>query len=220
GFTFQDIDNDSDLDVLITGYHGSKLYRNNGEGRFNLIRRFAGLHYTGAFGDVDLDGDLDLYIAGDAGIYLNDGAGEFGLLEGIGLDGIGVDARSAVFADMDNDGDLDLLIASKQGSNTFFINEASTGGWLKVALTGTNGEKGAIGATAALYEAGRAGEAEALVGFRAVQSATGYCSQDPSLLHFGVDPAGSYDLRITFKEGTVATRTGLSPRQTVEVGGH
>ncbi|HEY7697175.1 MAG TPA: CRTAC1 family protein [Vicinamibacteria bacterium] len=215
GFSFQDIDNDADLDLVITGYHGSKLYRNKGEGRFQLDRRFEGVHYTGAFGDVDLDSDLDFYIAGDTGIYINDGAGGFTFQDGIGLDGIGLDARSAVFADMDGDGDLDLLIASKQGPNTFFVNEAAPGGgWLKVALTAPNGEKGAVGAEVALYRGG------ALVGYRVVQTATGYCSQDPSLLHFGVDPAGTYDLRVTFKDGTVATRTGLAPRQVVDVRGN
>ncbi len=214
GFSFQDLDNDSDLDLLITGYHGSKLYRNSGNARFELVRRFEGVHYTGAFGDVDLDGDLDLYIAGDSGIYLNDAMGEFTFLAGIGLDGVGVDARSAVFADTDNDGDLDLLVASKQGPNTFFVNEASSGGWLKVALTAPNGEKGAIGAEVALSRG------ETLVGYRVIQTATGYCTQDPSLLHFGVDPAGTYDLRVTFKEGTVATRTGIAPRQVIQINGN
>ncbi len=214
GFSFQDIDNDADLDLVITGYHGSKLYQNNGEGRFGLVRRFEGVHYTGAFGDVDLDSDLDLYIAGDPGIYVNDGMGGFSFESGIGLDGVGVDARSAVFADTDNDGDLDLLIASKQGPNTFFINEAPPGGWLKVALTAPNGEKGAIGAEITVSRG------DALVGYRVVQTATGYCSQDPSLLHFGVDPAGTYELRVTFKEGTVATRTGLSPGQLIQINGN
>jgi hypothetical protein len=214
GFSFQDIDNDADLDLLLTGYHGSKLYRNNGDGRFGLVRRFDGLHYTAAFGDVDLDGDLDLYFAGDSGVHVNDGAGEFSLVNGIGLDGIGLDARSAVFADTDNDGDLDLLIASKQGPNTFFVNEAPSGGWLKVALTAPNGEKGAIGAEVRLSRGG------ALAGYRVVQASTGYCSQDPSVLHFGVDPAGTYDLQVTFKEGTVATRSGLAPRQLVQINGN
>ena len=49
GFSFQDIDGDRDLDVVVTGFHGSKLYRNNGENRFNLVRRFDGQHYTAAF---------------------------------------------------------------------------------------------------------------------------------------------------------------------------
>jgi enediyne biosynthesis protein E4 len=221
GFSFQDIDNDGDLDLVITGYQGSKLYRNNGEGRFHFVERFDGIAYTAAFGDVDNDGDLDLYIAGSTGIYLNDGKGGFHFQDSIGLDGIGLDARSAVFADMDNDGDLDLLIASKQGPNTFFVNETtSAGSWLEVSLTAPNGEKGAIGAEVALYQGGHLGEPEALLGYRVVQSATGYCSQDPSRLHFGVAPTGTYDIRVTFKEGTVVTRTGLAPRQVVEIRGN
>jgi hypothetical protein len=220
GFTFQDVDTDGYLDVVVTGYHGSKLYRNNGEGRFHFVRRFEGVHYTAAFGDVDLDFDLDLYFAGDTGIYLNDGEGGFTLRQGLGLDGIGTDARSAVFADMDNDGDLDLLIASKQGPNTFFVNQSASGGWLKLDLTAPNGERGAVGAEAALYKGGSLGDPAALVGIRVVQSTTGYCTQDPALLHFGVDAAGTYDLRVTFKEGSVATRTGLAPKQVVEVKGN
>jgi hypothetical protein len=214
GFSFQDVDNDSDLDVVVTGYHGSKLYRNNGEGRFNFVRRFDGIHYTAAFGDVDLDSDLDLYFAGDAGVYLNDGSGEFTYTTGVGLDSVGLDARSAVFADMDNDGDLDLLIASKQGRNTFFVNRSAPGGWLKVDLTAPNGERGAVGAEVALSKG------ETLVGYRVVQSTTGYCSQDPALLHFGVDATGTYDLRVTFKEGAVVSRSGLTTGQVVEVKGN
>ena len=216
GYSFQDIDNDGDLDVVITGFHGSKLYRNNGEGRFNLVRVFEGVHYTAAFGDVDNDGDLDLYLAGDAGIYLNDlneGTGAFRMVSGIGLEGIGTDARSAVFADMDNNGSLDLLIASKQGPNTFFRNNSLSGDWLGVTLTGPSGERGAVGAAVSLSKGGE------LVGYRVVQSTTGYCSQDPARLHFGVDAAGTYDLLVRFQDGSELTRAGLSPGQVVVIGG-
>ena len=219
GYSFQDIDNDGDLDVVITGFHGSKLYRNNGEGRFNLVRLFEGVYYTAAFGDVDNDGDLDFYLAGDTGIYLNDlseGTGAFRMVEGIGLDGIGTDARSAVFADMDNNGSLDLLIASKQGPNTFFRNNlesAASGDWLGVSLTGPSGERGAVGAAVSLSRDGE------LVGYRVVQSTTGYCSQDPPRLHFGVDAAGTYDLLVRFQNGSEVTRAGLSPGQVVVIDG-
>jgi enediyne biosynthesis protein E4 len=221
GFSFQDIDDDGDLDLVIAGYHGSKLYRNNGEGRFHFVERYDGIAYTAAFGDVDNDGDLDLYIAGSTGIYSNDGIGGFTFQDAVGLDGIGLDARSAVFADMDNDGDLDLLIASKQGPNTFFVNEsAASRGWLEVSLTAPNGERGAIGAEVALYRSGHVGEPAALAGYRVVQSATGYCSQDPSRLHFGVDPSATFDLRVTFKEGAVETRAGVTPGQRIEIRGN
>ena len=212
GYSFQDIDNDGYLDVVITGFHGSKLYRNNGEGRFHFVHRFEGLHYTAAFGDVDNDGDLDLYLAGSTGVHLNDGTGAF-TFQDAGLTGIGVDARSAVFADMDNDGDLDLLVASKQGPNTFFRNNGAAGGWLGVSLTAPNGEKGAMGAEVTLTQGGR------VVGYRVVQSSTGYCSQDPSRLHFGVGSGATFDLHVRFPTGVEVTRTGVSPGQVVTIDG-
>lgn len=209
GWSFADLDNDGFLDALVTGFHGSKLYRNNGEGRFHLIARFEGVHYTGAFGDVDNDGDLDLYLAGDDGIYINDGLGGLAFRGGMGLSGIGEDARSAVFADMNNDGALDLLIASKQGPNTFFLNQSSQGGWLKLDLVASTGERGAIGARVEIFESGHLEDPEFLRGLRVVQAATGYCSQDPSTIHFGIDPSKAYDVRVVFPDGTVRTRAGV-----------
>jgi len=214
GYSFQDADNDGDLDVLITGFHGAKFYRNNGEGRFNLVRRFEGAHYTAAFGDVDNDGDLDLYLAGDASLFLNDGTGAFSRQGGIGLTGVGTDARSAVFADMDNDGFVDLLVASKQGPNTFFRNNGGAGGWLGVSLTGPNGERGATGAEVTLLQG------ERIVGYRVVQSTTGYCTQDAPRLHFGLGASsGTYDVKVRFRNGAEAMRMGVTAGQVVTIGG-
>ncbi len=217
GFTFADFDADGIMDVLISGPHGSKLYRNNGEGRFHFVRRFDGIHYMGAFGDADNDGDLDLYLAGDTGIHLGDGNGGFSFRGGIGLEGIGDDPRSAVFADVNNDGALDLFVASKQGPNTFFLNQAQSGGWLKVALVGPQGTAGAVGAKVALYEAGHAGETEFLLGFREARAGTGYCSQDAPVLHFGVGDVVLVDVVVTFQGGTSVTRAGVAPAQTISV---
>ncbi len=217
GWSFADIDNDAHLDLLVAGFHGSKLYRNNGEGRFNLLRRFEGSRYTGAFGDVDNDGDLDLYLAGETGIHLNDGKGNFAFQGEIGLSGIGDDARSAVFADINNDGALDLLIASKQGPNTFFLNVLTSSAWLKVSLKSPDGQQGALGARVAVYEGGHLGEGTFLRGFRAVHGATGYCSQDPFTLHFGLETGKTYDVKVEFANGAVTTRTGVAPGQVLRI---
>ena len=219
GWSFADVDNDGFVDVLVTGSHGARLYRNNGEGRFHLIRRLEGAWYTGAFGDVDNDGDLDLYLAGDSGLYLNDGRGGFEFRGGIGLEGIGTDARSAVFADANNDGALDLIIASKQGPNTFFLNRSRLGAWLKVELVAPSGEIGAIGSRVSLFSEGRLGSVEAMVGVRVVQASTGYCSQDPAILHFGVAANELFDLEVEFPDGTTRARRGLTPNQLVRVDG-
>ncbi len=62
-----DIDNDGDLDLLITGYGSRALYRNDGGGRFTEIplppQPVANLWSTSAsFFDYDRDGKLDLVI--------------------------------------------------------------------------------------------------------------------------------------------------------------
>jgi hypothetical protein len=217
GWSFADVDNDGHLDLLIAGTHGSKLYRNSGDGRFRFLQRFEGNHYTAAFGDVDNDGDVDLYIAGQTVIYLNDGKGSFSATGEVGLSEIGEDARSAVFADMNNDGALDLLIASKMGVNTFFLNQTRSGQWLKVSLVGPNGSAGAFGAKVFVYAAGQLGQAAHLKGFREARSATGYCSQDPPVLHFGLDGPGPYDVLVRFPDGSSLTRTGVSPGQLLRV---
>ncbi len=217
GWSFGDIDNDMDLDLLIAGFHGSKLYRNNGEGRFHFVRRFEGVRYTGAFGDVDNDGDLDLYLAGETGIHINDGQGGYTYQSDAGITGLGDDARSAVFADMNNDGSLDLLVASKQGPNTFFLNQTAQGSWLKISMRAPNGEEGALGAKVGLFEAGHLGEVEFLKGYRVVQGATGYCSQDPMMQHFGVESGKVYDVKVEFENGAVVTRTGVEPGQVLRV---
>src|SRR5438270_1030589 len=63
-----DVDNDGDLDVLVTNFGGVALYRNDG-GHFTNITRRAGLADAGwsasaAFGDFDRDGFVDLFVTG------------------------------------------------------------------------------------------------------------------------------------------------------------
>lgn len=219
GWSFADVDNDGYLDTLIAGAHGAKLYRNTGEGRFYLAHRFEGIYYMGAFGDVDNDGDTDLYLAGDSGIYLNNGSGEFSFKADVGLTDIGFDARSAVFADMNNDGALDLLIASKQGRNSFFLNQSAPGAWLKVSLRGPSGDVGAFGAKVYLYEAGHGDDPDYLRGFREARGATGYCAQDPPILHFGVESQTLYDIVVLFQDGSRIVRDGVGAGAMVHLGG-
>jgi hypothetical protein len=212
GVSFVDIDNDSDLDCFIAGYHGSILFRNEG-GRFRPLQQFEGVHYTGAFGDVDNDSDLDLYITGETGdfvggIYVNDGTGAFTLLPQV-ISGVGNDARAAVFADLTNDGAVELIVASKQGNNSVFLNRSPRTSSIQLSLTGPNGEAGALGARVRLYDAGHLGDAAFLRGFREVRGATGYCAQESPRLHFGVDGSSAYDVEIRFTDGSSITRTNL-----------
>ena len=146
-----DVDNDFDLDVLVSCKRcgGSLLYRNDGTGTFEEDPR--GLPpYTNnyEFEAMDLDGDdfLDLVtindgeIVGERGsrrrehVFRNDGEGRF--VDATDAwwpdsENVGEDDNVVAFLDFDSDGDADFLIGSLSGPDRLLINDGS--GRLRVA---------------------------------------------------------------------------------------
>jgi predicted nucleotidyltransferase len=125
---FEDIDNDNDPDVLITGENASgteiaNLYLNNGNGVFTFrTTPFDGVKESSvAFEDVDGDNDLDLLITGInssnqaiATFYTNFGNGNFLQTPNTSVNGV---FRSSIdFADIDGDNDVDLIISGRNSS--------------------------------------------------------------------------------------------------------
>ena len=127
---FADVDNDGDMDLMMTGNDGSpaataNLYMNDGTGNFTIA---SGTPFETSnsgdidFGDIDGDNDLDLIMTGlDAAgtafskLYLNDGLGSFTLVSGTTFTAVW--KGSTEFIDVDNDGDLDLLICGSDTSD-------------------------------------------------------------------------------------------------------
>lgn len=115
---FADVDNDGDMDVLLTGrtngYNDiSKLYINDGNGNFT---EQPGTPFTGLrngvveFADINGNGNLDLIANGE--IYFNDGNANFTVQNPNSITFFSV--GDIAFEDVDNDGDLDVLITGAQ----------------------------------------------------------------------------------------------------------
>ncbi len=140
---FVDVDNDFDLDVLVSCKRcgGGSLYRNDGSGKFANDPR--GLpQYTNNYEyeamDLDGDGFLDLVTVNDGEIVggvgssrrehvlRNDGKGRY-------LDvtdawwppreNIGEDDNVVAFLDVDSDGDADFVIGSLSGPDRLLLND-------------------------------------------------------------------------------------------------
>jgi len=136
GAVFADLDNDGRVDLAVAQNTGQVLiYRNNGDGTFNLVARPTGFGFWMglAVGDYDGDGDIDLFLSnvgntvprmllnGDLrpeqrldpawALLRNQGGMNFIRAESTaGLDGYEF-ARGAVFADVNLDGRPDLVVA-------------------------------------------------------------------------------------------------------------
>ncbi|PCJ65342.1 MAG: hypothetical protein COA58_10815 [Bacteroidetes bacterium] len=138
---FADINNDGDLDVLVSGWNGTnsitKLYTNNGKGYYTIVENtpMDTLSYaSNAFADIDGDGDQDLLITGWNGtnrvskLFENDGTGSFTVVSETPFNGVSV--GKVVFVDIDGDNDLDVLIAGYDGisdTTSLYINNGTGG---------------------------------------------------------------------------------------------
>lgn len=118
-----DVDNDNDLDLILTGYTGIsnaiKLYTNNGTGVFTEVsQNFFKAVKDGilSYADIDGDQDLDVLLSGSysspvhiSRLYLNDGAGIFDEVPANYFEGF-MNGDVAI-ADFNNDNKKDILIS-------------------------------------------------------------------------------------------------------------
>jgi hypothetical protein len=209
GWSFGDLDNDRDLDAVVVGKNESRVYLNQGDGHFALRQKLGLGNYTAALGDFDHDSDLDIYVGGSQGIYRNDGRAGFELVRNVGLTGTGLDGRGTAVLDFDGDGDLDIVLVSKRGPNTLFRNDLNDDNWLKVRLNGPRGDVGAFGTKVYVYDARHVDDPSHLRGFREARGATGYCSQNSPVLHFGVPAGEAYDIKAVFMDGRLFIAKGV-----------
>lgn len=222
--TFGDIDNDGDLDMMVTDRQGSsRLYRNDisvGDSlwRFTDITQNAGIQnrypaYGSIIADLNNDGWQDIFFTniGPNLIYLNKGDGQFYLAYSEPFPFISMKKKystGSAVADYDNDGDLDLFVANKDTNSVFYTNPLNDEGFLRIHLRGVRSNHDAIGSKVWLYEQV---EKDSLVlsGFREICGGSGYLSFSEPVAHFGVAPGKSYQAVIEFPSGEKIVRENL-----------
>ncbi len=228
GAAWADVDNDGDFDLYLSNYvGGNKLFRNEGGWKFADVSKAAHLDRHGwgkgpTFADVDHDGDLDLY-EGDCKIgnqlYRNDGSGaftdvtkQFPFME---LEGIRT--KGTTFTDIDRDGDEDLYVVAWNVPNRVYRNDQNDKGFLKVRLAGTISNRMAVGSLVRVYDTGFAEDQKHFRGVRELRTATGFCAQEGQELHFGVAPAGTFDVVVNFPSGAKVTARGVKAGQVLTI---
>ncbi|AII51177.1 FG-GAP-like repeat-containing protein [Hymenobacter sp. APR13] len=111
GCALADLDNDADLDVLVSeDTFGVSWFRNDGTGSFST-KLFLGSSSAVEFPLQDLDGDGDLDMLWGSSVMANDGQGNFTKGPGFAFNSP-FEANSEPIGDIDGDGDIDALTAS------------------------------------------------------------------------------------------------------------
>ncbi|MBT7099158.1 VCBS repeat-containing protein, partial [Candidatus Poribacteria bacterium] len=175
GADFGDYDNDGDLDLVVTNFHGqtNTLYRNEGAGLFMDVSyasrtgaaSLPHLAWGAVFLDHDNDGRQDVFVANghlhdriamlDGTqryeqrnlLYHNVGGGVFEEIGSAAGDGLAVEksSRGVAYVDYDNDGDLDLIVTNLADAPDLLRNDRAHGAWLRVELVGSRSSRDAIG---------------------------------------------------------------------------
>jgi hypothetical protein len=209
---FADIDNDGDLDCLVTNHSTTlKMMQNDGYGYFTDVTEASGLDFEGFFlqaklEDLDNDGYVDLLFSGGVhGYYHNNGDGSFSEMTGTFPNGDTMHSFS--IGDLNKDGFLDVYASygnvyigsDSNNEDIFWTNNTNDNNWISFDLEGIFSNKNAVGAKVKIY--GDWG-----VQVREVRAGESYGINNSFHCHFGLGSATSVDMvEIAWPAGTTTT---------------
>jgi enediyne biosynthesis protein E4 len=190
------------------------LYVNDGKGKFTPLAEplfnYKTLSHDAVLEDLDHDGLLDIYAgvdaeSGNAWATSKGGNPLWTRRDGKWQEqaaawGIKHEANCVCVAaaDFDNDGDLDLLLVNFYSNVVLYRNDTNDKSWLRVKAVGTKSNLDGIGAKVSVFTG--AGDLKKLVGYRHIQSGSGYARCSPLEAHFGLgkSPAAGYRVEVYF----------------------
>ena len=211
---FGDIDNDGDLDALVTNHSTTlSLLENDGTGHFTDITAGSGLFLTGFFlqaklADFDNDGHLDCLTSGGTGaqyFLLGNGDGTFTELDWP-FSGPSTALGFAV-GDVERDGDLDVVLTHGNAyvnpnalqPDRLHLNAGNGHHWIAFDLQGIASNPDAVGARVTLHGAWG-------IQVREVRGGESYGATHTHHVHFGLGQATAVDSAvIRFPGGMVQT---------------
>lgn len=217
--SFGDIDNDADLDLMVTNHdHESQILQNDGTGHYTDITSSTGFDLTditpieSVMEDFDNDGWIDIMATGsDSRFFKNNGNGTFTKITGLFDNN---DMESFSIGDLNHDGSIDIYgsyaniyTTPTSIDDVVWLNKGNTNHFITLNLKGTVSNHDAIGARALIY--GDWG-----VQLREVKAGESYGTVNSSMLHFGIGQSTSVDsVVIKWPSGNSQTIINPSPDQ-------
>ena len=228
--SFGDINNDGDLDIVMTNHgENGQILENDGTGHYTDITATTGFTTPNTdpiesfFEDFDNDGFVDILISGGGPgnsyfMYHNNGNNTFTLASNP-IPATTNGMLSFAAGDLNHDGKIDIFASYGNVYNSptntddvLYLNTTSNNNnFISFALKGTVSNEGAIGSRVSIY--GPWG-----VQIREVRAGESYGTCNSSQLHFGIGQATTIDSAVVwFTSGTTTTLTGLTANQFVSV---
>lgn len=214
-----DLNNDGAIDLLVLNHRAPARLFIQEKGKGFLPFHGGGLGgdtlfaFAGCLGDADNDGDLDLFVSqgwGDttyvAQLYLNDGKANFERWEGKTFKKDKGWGFGCAWGDLDRDGQLDLLQAKwyeDREKSKVYRNRGNNNQWIGLSLK-QEIDKPLLGTRITARTSQQ-------LQTREYQSSTGYCSQNSSLIHFGLGQAQEVEIEIQWPDGSRRIFRDLRP---------